>query len=275
MPKFDPVLGIFAPEVPWIPTIAHIIRRAAIFDAIRNLHVGRVLEVGCGAGAFLCDLHKKGYSGKGIDTSQPALDVAQYIHSEIKSNFQIEDSLANEDRERYDYVMAFEVLEHIKNDIEAIQDWKAYLKPGGKLIFSVPAHRRMWGASDQWAGHVRRYDLPDLHNCLNSAGFKIDSSYCYGFPILNLLAPISNFVCKIKSARRNKNTKKIDISYATSISGTDRVFESKIFFVYSNIFAKLVFRFLFLVQRKFYSLAWGSGYIVVASEQAPLNSIDP
>ena len=267
MPHFDPVLGIFAPEIPWIPTIAHIIRRAAIFDAIQDLPVGRVLEIGCGAGAFLYDLGAKGYYGKGVDTSEPALKVARYFHTDINSNICIERSLDDEDRGFYDYVMAFEVLEHIEDDILAVQQWKRCLNARGKLIISVPAHQRMWGASDEWAGHVRRYDLSDLHNCLNAAGLKIESSYCYGFPILNFLAPIRNLVSKMKSARRNRHIKEIDISYATSISGTDRIFESKIFYIYSNILAKIILRAMFIIQKKFYFSARGTGYIVIASER--------
>ena len=267
MPRFNPVLGVFAPEVPWIPTVAHIIRRAAIFDTIRDQSVGLVLEIGCGAGAFLYDLHAKGYQGKGIDTSDSALNVARHIHSDSKGKICIERSLNNEDLERYDYVMAFEVLEHIQDDIQAIREWKRYLKPDGKLIISVPAHRRMWGSSDEWAGHMRRYDLPDLHNCLNAAGLRIESFYCYGFPILNLLSPISNLVCKIKSSNRSRNGEKIDVSYATSISGTDRVFESKIFHIYSNILARIILRWMFSVQRIFYSSARGTGYIVTAAKQ--------
>lgn len=268
MPQFDPVLGIFAPEIPWLPSVAHIIRRAAIFDAIKDQPAGRVLEIGCGAGAFLHDLQARGYHGKGIDTSESALKVARYFHADSDGRVSIERSLDGDDQGRYDYVMSFEVLEHIQEDVQAIKEWRGCLKPAGKLIISVPAHRRMWGASDEWAGHMRRYDLADLHNCLDAAGLRIESSYCYGFPILNLLAPLGNLICKIKSAKRKRNREEIDVSYATSISGTDRVFESKIFRIYSNFLAKFVFRRLFAIQRKFYSSARGTGYIVIASEKS-------
>ena len=80
MPQFDPILGFYAPEVPWVPSIAHIIRRAAILDAIQDKPIGRVLEIGCGGGAFLRDLSNKGFYGKGVDTSETALKVAKYFH---------------------------------------------------------------------------------------------------------------------------------------------------------------------------------------------------
>lgn len=264
MPRFDPDLGVFAPEVPWLPSVAHIMRRAAIFDAIQDQPAGRVLEIGCGAGAFLYDLQARGYYGKGIDTSESALKVARYFHANNQDKISIEGSLDEEDNGRYDYVMAFEVLEHIQDHVQAVRDWKRCLTPGGRLIISVPAHRRMWGASDQWAGHMRRYDLADLRDCLDAAGLEIESSYCYGFPILNFLAPVGNLICKIKSAKRKRTMEKVDVAYATSVSGTDRVFESKIFGIYSNFLARAVFRLLFAMQRKLYALAWGTGYIVVA-----------
>jgi SAM-dependent methyltransferase len=275
MPQLDPILGIFAPEIPWLPSVAHIIRRAAIFDAIQDQPVGRVLEIGCGAGAFLYDLQARGFYGKGVDTSESALKVARYFHAGGEDRISLAQSLDDEDRARYDYVMAFEVLEHIEDDMQAVSQWKDCLKPSGKIIISVPAHRKMWGASDEWAGHIRRYDLADLHNCLNAAGLEIESSYCYGFPILNFLAPLGNLICKIKSAKRKRKMKEIDVSYATSISGTDRVFESRIFHIYANFLAKVIFRLLFVMQRKVYSLAWGTGYIVIASSKSAPDVTNP
>src|SRR3546814_6549126 len=58
--------------------------------------------------------------------------------------------------------MAFEVLEHIEDDHAALRQWLGWLKPGGILLMSVPAHPSQWNAADVWAGHFRRYRKREL-----------------------------------------------------------------------------------------------------------------
>ncbi|MEL7157397.1 MAG: methyltransferase domain-containing protein, partial [Actinomycetota bacterium] len=55
---------------------------------------------------------------------------------------------------RFDYVMAFEVLEHITDDRAALEEWLRRLRPGGRVLFSVPAHQRKYGDADRAVGHV-------------------------------------------------------------------------------------------------------------------------
>ena len=62
----------------------------------------------------------------------------------------------------FDGVVAGEVLEHIEAEGRAPSVGARVLRPGGALVVSVPAHPAWFGASDRWAGHVRRYTVPRL-----------------------------------------------------------------------------------------------------------------
>lgn len=83
----------------------------------------------------------------------------------------------------FDYLAAFEVLEHIEPDLAVLTEWTACLRPGGRAVFSVPAHQRKFGRSDE--RHVRRYETKELHGLLERAGFSEIRIINYGLPSQN------------------------------------------------------------------------------------------
>jgi SAM-dependent methyltransferase len=62
----------------------------------------------------------------------------------------------------FDLVCAFDVIEHVEEDRRAFGELSRVLKDDGTLIFSVPVHDHLWTEFDEWVGHVRRYNPPDL-----------------------------------------------------------------------------------------------------------------
>lgn len=68
---------------------------------------------------------------------------------------------------RYDVVSrimvcAFEVLEHIEDDKEALAERVTDVRPGGQLVLSVPAFQERFEPMDRHAGHFRRYSPEEL-----------------------------------------------------------------------------------------------------------------
>ena len=59
---------------------------------------------------------------------------------------------------RFDCVVAFDVLEHLKDDESAMREAFRVLGPGGSAPRAVPADMALWSAHDEAVGHVRRYD---------------------------------------------------------------------------------------------------------------------
>lgn len=73
---------------------------------------------------------------------------------------------------RFDYVAAFDVLEHFENDKEFLTKCFSLLKPGGKLLLKVPACSDLFSNMDEASGHFRRYDKNALAALLQSCGFS-------------------------------------------------------------------------------------------------------
>jgi len=70
-------------------------------------------------------------------------------------------------------ICAFDVLEHLEDDREALRQWRASLKPGGWLIVTVPAYRQLWSAHDEVNQHRRRYRGRELGAALREAGLRV------------------------------------------------------------------------------------------------------
>ncbi len=64
----------------------------------------------------------------------------------------------------YDVAIASDVIEHIKDDKKAIANLWSFIKPGGMMVITVPAHSHLYGRRDVAWGHFRRYDKKDLKN---------------------------------------------------------------------------------------------------------------
>lgn len=85
----------------------------------------------------------------------------------------------------------FDVVEHIKEDLQFMKRLVKVLKPGGLLYLTVPAHSLLWSSEDQYAGHFRRYSLSGLKQKLAMAGLGT----VFGTYIFRIL-PLPIFICR-------------------------------------------------------------------------------
>lgn len=87
----------------------------------------------------------------------------------------------------FDVVVATDVLEHIADDGAALQDWARVLKPGGRVILTVPAYQWLWSSHDESLKHHRRYSASEVHRKLNAAGLAVDKRtyvIVFSFPLI-------------------------------------------------------------------------------------------
>jgi len=86
----------------------------------------------------------------------------------------------------FDVIGAFDVIEHIAEDVRALLEFHRALRPGGGLLLTVPQHPWLWSAADKRAGHQRRYTRAELRDKVRRAGFTIirDTSF------VSLLLPL-------------------------------------------------------------------------------------
>ncbi|HWU91181.1 MAG TPA: class I SAM-dependent methyltransferase [Kofleriaceae bacterium] len=67
----------------------------------------------------------------------------------------------------------FDVAEHVADDQALFHEIHRILRPGGILCATVPAHRWLWSAEDELAGHHRRYTLRSLREKLARCAFEV------------------------------------------------------------------------------------------------------
>jgi 2-polyprenyl-3-methyl-5-hydroxy-6-metoxy-1,4-benzoquinol methylase len=98
----------------------------------------RVLEVGCGEGAFGAELVRIGNSVWGVDP-EPKLPIAagyeDVIRADVEHDF---GEFARQSTHEFDRIIMLDVLEHLRDPAQVLEAAKALLAPRGKLIVSVP-----------------------------------------------------------------------------------------------------------------------------------------
>ena len=139
------------------------------------------------------------YRYVGLELDEQALAVA-------RSRFERADARPRRPRraarpeDRFDLIVATEVLEHYEDDVAALRLWRERLVAGGALLLSVPAFPERFGPWDVKAGHFRRYEREGLAATLRAAGFEPVAIRTYGFPLGNLLEAARDAVAKRQAA---------------------------------------------------------------------------
>lgn len=253
--------GPALPDLQWVPAPRYIMRRDVILSIVDNLNRGRFLEIGCGAGGLLDDLSRLGFFTVGVDQSEKAQMIGATLLADSQ-NAEFRGTLEGLELESFDQLAAFEVLEHIEDDLAALTTWSRYLKKGGTLMVSVPAHPHRWNPADVWAGHFRRYTRSDLGKLAQDAGFEVEAIKCYGFPIANIMERLSARMYARQTMQRGGDDMGQDDR--TNASGVDRSTLTRLWPIYSSWPASLAMRLVLKLQRLFLNSDRGIGYIVIA-----------
>mgnify|MGYP003693889759 CR=1 FL=1 len=131
----------------------------------------RILDVGCGTGANLALLSEFG-EAEGVDVSPDALAFCRKRGLE-NVRLGAAESPPWEDDE-FDLVTAFDVVEHMDDDVAGLREMRRVLRPGGRLLLFVPTFMFLWGVQDEVSNHRRRYRLAELRRAVTAAGFEVE-----------------------------------------------------------------------------------------------------
>jgi SAM-dependent methyltransferase len=130
------------------------------------------LEVGCGTGFVLAAVRAAfpGVSLMGSELAPEGLEVARRRLPDVPL-VQM-DALDVPLSAAFGAVGVFDVLEHIESDEAVLRELREAVTGEGVLVVTVPQHRRLWSAADEFAGHVRRYSRNELAAKLDAAGWS-------------------------------------------------------------------------------------------------------
>ena len=137
---------------------------------------GTVLELGSGEGYGILELASNADKFIAVDKYNPLViqeiqkDNVTFIQEEVPPIKSIEDSSV-------DFVVSFQVIEHIKDDYNFLKEIRRVLKPGGKLIMTTP-NRLMSFSRNPW--HIREYDPQQMEKILQRVFLKFDIKGVFG-----------------------------------------------------------------------------------------------
>jgi len=192
-----------------------------IIDSIREYFTGckeseiKGLDVGCGKGDITIPVSYFGYKMVGIDISPANIKVAK--SRRIKNDnpkFFVADAEKMTFKEKFDFVICSEVLEHLKNPHKALNLINKVLKENGLLIVTVPNGHGPYSLTfDHFrnkifskifpikpSDHIQTFTLSDISNLLNNTGFQIletQHSDFISFLLFDKFQTISRFDCAL------------------------------------------------------------------------------
>jgi len=156
-----------------------------IEDISREYNRPTILDVGCGTGINFSVLSKYGDTFSS-DASEEALSFSKsrgidgLVRSQVESLPFVSST--------FNIVTALDVLEHIDDDLKALDELLRISKDGGVLVITVPAYGFLWSEHDEALHHRRRYAASELRNKLTNAGFEVERiTYYITFLFLPIL----------------------------------------------------------------------------------------
>jgi 2-polyprenyl-3-methyl-5-hydroxy-6-metoxy-1,4-benzoquinol methylase len=135
----------------------------------------RVLDYGCGDGAFAADLLAAGCVVTMADVAEEALRRARTRAPGAGAVLVAEDAPLPFDEDLFDVVWAGEVLEHVADVVGLLAELRRVLRWGGRLLVTTPWHGRVVVAPDAHfdprSDHLRFFSARTLRGVLVDAGF--------------------------------------------------------------------------------------------------------
>ena len=158
-------------------------RRSLLGALLSSLKIDKyslAVDVGCGVGSNILLLNSLGFRVVGVDSEIYGLSLAQknlpkvpFVNADLMMLPFKTNSIG--------FILALDVLEHLDEDLIGIKEVYRTLKPGGKVIFTAPAFRFLWGIQDEVGMHKRRYLKKELNRKVKDQGFRVLKSSYFNF----------------------------------------------------------------------------------------------
>jgi SAM-dependent methyltransferase len=187
----------------------YVTRNERIFSLIKQklpaLHKASFLDVGCGCANVTGYLYEHGVRNiTGWDLNPRGIEICRVRYPQIK--FQLQDFLASGQKETFDALGLFDCIEHISDDVQALEHLRGLIKPGGRIFITVPALDSLWSKMDDFYGHFRRYSKDSLKKALTESGFsQVECTY-----IMAPLVPLLMVRRKLRRIKDCKTSEEID-----------------------------------------------------------------
>jgi len=133
-----------------------------------------ILDFGAGYGGMFGLLNKYG----NVDAFELDTEAGDLCSKRGYKNVFNSRNIALSEKNRFDLISLFDVVEHIENDKDLIGSLYKFLSKDGQVVITVPAYQWLWSNHDTEHNHYRRYTKRSITSLLKGAGFEIEySSY--------------------------------------------------------------------------------------------------
>jgi SAM-dependent methyltransferase len=165
-----------------------------------------LLEIGCGTG-YVLDAINKAFPSSTLHGDECYEEGLRFAKQRVPhASFRCLDALKMVDKDCYDVIGAFDVIEHIKDDKIVLQNCFLALKSKGHLFLTVPQHMWLWSHVDEDACHIRRYSKSEIIEKVQGSGFKVLVSTSFNsFLIPLMFLSRKNFFRKNSISRSELN----------------------------------------------------------------------
>ena len=165
--------------------VTEALEQAQVFRLAGPLQGKRVLDVGCGDGAYALAAARQGAHVVGVDASLPMIEAARARAHEAALNVEFKQAdaaaLPFEDG-RFDVVLAVTVLCFVPDTAAALQEMARVLAPGGRLVLGELGRWNAWAALRRllaWRGSVlwrgaRFRTARELRALVRGAGLAVE-----------------------------------------------------------------------------------------------------
>lgn len=155
------------------------------FEPFRKTN--KLIDVGCGIGYFAEVAKERGWEVYGTEYTDKAIEICQKKGIKMKQGkLNPMDYPPN----YFDIITSFEVIEHINNPLEELENFKQLLRKGGGLYITTPNFNSIsrWLSGPEWTvvgypEHLSYYTPRTLNTLLQKFGFKKAKVETTGFSI--------------------------------------------------------------------------------------------
>lgn len=153
-------------------------------SARRGGRIPRLVDVGPGTGRLLEHFAAHADEALGVESEAQALELGRGRGLDVREGSA--DALPLPSAS-VDVLTAFDVLEHVPDDVAAVREIRRVLRPDGTALVTVPAYGWLWSDHDVWHQHCRRYTRRSLRATLEAGGLQVRR----GGYLMGLLLPLA------------------------------------------------------------------------------------
>lgn len=216
---------------------------------IGSLSGKKVLDAGCGRGNLSYLAHENGFDVTAIDLSKSSLKDSSFLFDWAGCDISLVEASLTDlpfEENEFDSVICSDVLEHVPDAKKAMSEIRRVLKPGGRLVLTVPnpntfdlfyekfalrvlpekkqipiAYKRHYGLTDEeiekfgWAQketypHCQDFTLGKLKKFVKECGFEV-----HALENLRVLDPYIRSACTLLGVKKVAFFQKMDIRLAS------------------------------------------------------------